>query len=112
MTTRARRVVLLEERAQVGAGRADVARREQPAADGQQVRRERDGEAEQLRDLRHVLVRADLVRARRSRAPNPAWLDAFSDRPAPVIPDMASTTTLPGSTASLSGASASSAAVA
>jgi hypothetical protein len=42
----------------------------------------------------------------------PAWVDAFGDRPAPVIPDIASTTTLSRSIASAIGASARSTAVA
>ena len=55
-------VVLLEERPQVWTGRADVAGGDQSATDRQQVRRQRDGEAERLRDLRHVLVLTHLVR--------------------------------------------------
>ena len=59
---RARRVVRLEQCPEVGAGRAHVARGDQAPANRQQVRRERDREAEQLRDLRYVLMGADPVR--------------------------------------------------
>ena len=55
------RVVLLEQRAQVGAGRAHVARRDEPPADREQVRDERDREAEERGDLGRVLVVADAV---------------------------------------------------
>ena len=55
------RVRLLEQRAHVRVG-AHVTRREQAAAHRQQVRHERDREAELLRDLGAVAVRADGVR--------------------------------------------------
>jgi hypothetical protein len=42
----------------------------------------------------------------------PAWVDSLSDRPAPVMPDFASTTTFSGSMSCLIGPSASSVAVA
>ena len=100
----ARGVALLEQRPQVGARRADVARRDEPAPDRQQVRRERDGEAEQLRDLRHVLVRADPVR--RDVLEHEAGVRATPSAcgPRPSSRTCASTTTDSGSIASASGA--------
>ena len=54
-------VGLLDQRSRIGVG-AEVTRREQASAHGQQVRHERDLEAELLRDLGAVAVRADRVR--------------------------------------------------
>ena len=58
----AARVGLLEQPAEVGAGGANVAGGNEAAPDGQEVGREGDREAEQLRDLGHVLVGADAIR--------------------------------------------------
>ena len=57
---RGRRIGGLERLAQA-VGRPDVARCDQAAPDGEQMRDEADREAERLLDLGRVLVRADLV---------------------------------------------------
>ena len=62
VTTGAAAYAASSTRAQVRPRGLHVAGREQPAADGQQVRDEADGEAERLLDLGRVLVRADAVR--------------------------------------------------
>ena len=56
-------VVRLEQLAQVGAARADEARRQQSAPHGQEVRDESDGEPESRGDLGRVLVLADAIRS-------------------------------------------------
>ena len=70
------RVVLLEKAAQVRSRRAHVARRDEPSADGQEVRDERDREAEERRRSRaraggRRRGTARSSRARRPRASSP-----------------------------------------